>query len=37
MVRFDKVKGMRDLFFEEMVKRRWVFERIREVFEGFNF
>ncbi|WP_342764709.1 histidine--tRNA ligase [Thermococcus sp. Bubb.Bath] len=37
MVRLDKVKGTRDLLSEEMAKRRWVFERIREVFESFNF
>lgn len=37
MARLDKVKGTRDLLPEEMAKRRWVFERIREVFEGFNF
>ena len=37
MARLDKVKGTRDLLSEEMAKRRWVFERIREVFESFNF
>ncbi|WP_054841339.1 histidine--tRNA ligase [Thermococcus peptonophilus] len=37
MARLDKVKGTRDLLPEEMAKRRWVFERIREVFESFNF
>jgi len=37
VARLDKVKGTRDLLSEEMAKRRWVFERIREVFESFNF
>ena len=36
-VRLEKVKGTRDLLLEEMAKRRWVFERIREVFERYNF
>ncbi|ASI99316.1 histidine--tRNA ligase [Thermococcus celer] len=36
-VRLEKVKGTRDLLPEEMEKRRWVFERIREVFERYNF
>ncbi|NJE11040.1 histidine--tRNA ligase [Thermococcus sp. MAR1] len=36
-VRLEKVKGTRDLLPEEMAKRRWVFERIREVFERYNF
>ncbi len=37
MKRLEKVKGTRDLLPEEMMKRRWVFERIREVFERYNF
>ncbi|MBP1911846.1 histidine--tRNA ligase [Thermococcus stetteri] len=37
MARLEKVKGTRDLLPEEMAKRRWVFERIREVFESFSF
>ena len=37
MKRLEKVKGTRDLLPEEMAKRRWVFERIREVFERYNF
>ena len=36
-VRLEKVKGTRDMLPEEMAKRRWVFERIREVFERYNF
>ena len=36
-LRLEKVKGTRDLLPEEMAKRRWVFERIREVFERYNF
>ncbi|MCD6372854.1 MAG: histidine--tRNA ligase [Thermococcus sp.] len=36
-VRLEKVKGTRDLLPEEMAKRRWVFERIRGVFERYNF
>lgn len=32
-----RVKGTRDLLPEEMVKRRYVFERIREVFERYGF
>ncbi|WP_258083411.1 histidine--tRNA ligase [Thermococcus thermotolerans] len=36
-VRLERVKGTRDLLPEEMAKRRWVFERIREVFERYNF
>ncbi|NJE43011.1 histidine--tRNA ligase [Thermococcus sp. GR6] len=36
-VRLEKVKGTRDLLPEEMAKRRWVFERIRDVFERYNF
>ena len=37
MKRLERVKGTRDLLPEEMAKRRWVFERIREVFERYNF
>jgi histidyl-tRNA synthetase len=37
MKRLEKVKGTRDLLPEEMAKRRWVFERIREVFERYDF
>ena len=37
MKRLEKVKGTRDLLPGEMAKRRWVFERIREVFERYNF
>ncbi|RLF88444.1 histidine--tRNA ligase [Thermococci archaeon] len=33
----ERVKGTRDFLPEEMAKRRWVFERIREVFERYNF
>ncbi|NJE62531.1 histidine--tRNA ligase [Thermococcus sp. 21S7] len=36
-VRLEKVKGTRDLLPEEMARRRWVFERIRGVFERYNF
>ncbi|NJE85519.1 histidine--tRNA ligase [Thermococcus sp. CX2] len=36
-MRIEKVKGTRDLLPEEMAKRRWVFERIRDVFERYNF
>lgn len=32
-----RVKGTRDLLPEDMVKRRWVFERIRDVFERYGF
>ncbi|AIF69269.1 histidyl-tRNA synthetase [Palaeococcus pacificus DY20341] len=32
-----RVKGTRDLLPEDMAKRRWVFERIREVFERYGF
>ena len=35
--RLEKVKGTRDLLPEEMAKRRWVFERVREAFERYNF
>jgi len=34
VVRIQRVKGTRDLLPEDMIKRRYVFERIREVFEG---
>ncbi|WP_297418779.1 histidine--tRNA ligase [Thermococcus sp.] len=37
MKRLEKVKGTRDLLPEEMAKRRWIFERIRNVFERYNF
>ncbi|ASJ08252.1 histidine--tRNA ligase [Thermococcus siculi] len=37
MKRLEKVKGTRDLLPEEMAKRRWVFERIRDVFERYDF
>ncbi|AFK22017.1 histidine--tRNA ligase [Pyrococcus sp. ST04] len=33
----ERVKGTRDFLPEDMVKRRWVFERIRQVFERYNF
>ncbi|AEC51823.1 histidyl-tRNA synthetase [Pyrococcus sp. NA2] len=33
----ERVKGTRDFLPEEMIKRRWVFERIREVFEAYGF
>ncbi|AAL80388.1 histidine--tRNA ligase [Pyrococcus furiosus DSM 3638] len=33
----ERVKGTRDFLPEEMVKRRWVFERIRERFETYGF
>ncbi|CAB50581.1 histidine--tRNA ligase [Pyrococcus abyssi] len=33
----ERVKGTRDFLPEEMVKRRWVFEKIREVFETYGF
>ncbi|MDI3476171.1 MAG: histidyl-tRNA synthetase [Thermococcaceae archaeon] len=36
-MKIERVKGTRDLLPEEMARRRWVFERIREVFENFNF
>ncbi len=36
-VKLERVKGTRDLLPEEMARRRWVFERIREVFERYNF
>lgn len=35
--RIERVKGTRDLLPEDMVKRRWVFERMREVFEVYGF
>ncbi|WP_297064469.1 histidine--tRNA ligase [Thermococcus sp.] len=36
-MKVERVKGTRDFLPEEMAKRRWVFERIREVFERYNF
>ncbi|WP_297498071.1 histidine--tRNA ligase [Thermococcus sp.] len=36
-MRIERVKGTRDFLSEEMAKRRWVFERIRETFERYNF
>ncbi|ASJ09847.1 histidine--tRNA ligase [Thermococcus sp. P6] len=36
-VKLERIKGTRDLLPEEMAARRWVFERIREVFERYNF
>ncbi len=36
-MRLERVKGTRDFLPEEMAKRRWVFERIRETFERYNF
>ncbi len=36
-LKLERVKGTRDLLPEEMAKRRWVFERLREVFERYNF
>ncbi|NJE25961.1 histidine--tRNA ligase [Thermococcus sp. MV5] len=35
--RIQRVKGTRDLLPEDMVKRRYVFERIRGVFEAYGF
>jgi len=37
VVRIQRVKGTRDLLPEDMIKRRYVFERIREVFEAYGF
>ena len=37
MVKIQRVKGTRDLLPEDMIKRRYVFERIREVFEAYGF
>jgi len=37
VVRIQRVKGTRDLLPEDMIKRRYVFERIREVFEVYGF
>ncbi|USS41645.1 histidine--tRNA ligase [Thermococcus aggregans] len=37
MDRIQRVKGTRDLLPEDMVKRRYVFEKIREVFEIYGF
>ena len=36
-MKVERVKGTRDFLPEEMAKRRWIFERIREVFERYNF
>ncbi|WP_456420614.1 histidine--tRNA ligase [Thermococcus sp.] len=36
-MKVERVKGTRDFLPEEMAKRRWVFERIREVFERYGF
>ncbi|ASJ01393.1 histidine--tRNA ligase [Thermococcus gorgonarius] len=36
-MKIERVKGTRDFLPGEMAKRRWVFERIREVFERYNF
>ncbi len=36
-MRLERVKGTRDFLPEEMAKRRWVFERIRETFERYSF
>ncbi len=36
-MKVERVKGTRDFLPEEMAKRRWVFERIRETFERYNF
>lgn len=33
----ERVKGTRDFLPEDMAKRRWVFEKIREVFEAYGF
>ncbi len=35
--RIERVKGTRDLLPEETAERRWVFERMRNVFERYNF
>ncbi|MCO6041829.1 histidine--tRNA ligase [Thermococcus alcaliphilus] len=37
MNRIQRVKGTRDLLPEDMAKRRYVFEKIREVFEAYGF
>ncbi|GAB6100883.1 histidine--tRNA ligase [Thermococcus atlanticus] len=37
MGKIERVKGTRDLLPEQMAKRRYVFERIREVFELYGF
>ncbi|AEH25032.1 histidine--tRNA ligase [Pyrococcus yayanosii] len=37
MAGIERVRGTRDFSPEEMAKRRWVFERIREVFELYGF
>ena len=36
-MRLERVKGTRDFLSGDMVRRRWVFERIREVFERYSF
>ncbi|AJC71610.1 histidyl-tRNA synthetase [Thermococcus guaymasensis DSM 11113] len=36
-MKVERVKGTRDFLPEEMAKRRWVLERIRETFERYNF
>ena len=36
-MKLERVKGTRDFLPGEMVKRRWVFERIRETFERYGF
>ncbi|WP_456366618.1 histidine--tRNA ligase [Thermococcus sp.] len=36
-MRLERVKGTRDFLPEEMARRRWVFERIRETFERYSF
>ncbi len=37
MTKIERVKGTRDLLPEQMAKRRYVFDRIREVFEMYAF
>ncbi|WP_087035955.1 histidine--tRNA ligase [Thermococcus litoralis] len=37
MNRIQRVKGTRDLLPEDMAKRRYIFEKIREVFEAYGF
>ncbi|WP_058945707.1 histidine--tRNA ligase [Thermococcus sp. 2319x1] len=36
-MKIQRVKGTRDLLPEDMAKRRYVFEKIREVFEAYGF
>ncbi len=36
-MKVERVKGTRDFLPEEMAKRRWVLEKIRETFERYNF